>query len=213
MGGGGGEPDDPTTIQVRKAGAGDAAGREWIIERFTPVLVAQARHRLRPSLRARVDPEDVVADTWAVALPRLSDLEPRKGRLTPVLLKFLATTMLNRLNDLGRKELGRARAHPGGGGGAAPPPEPQSRLPDETAGVVTRAARNETRERLCAALDGLEEKDREVIVLKAIEQNATATVATLLGLTPSAVCMRYARALARLRALLPGSVFDELPPE
>jgi RNA polymerase sigma factor (sigma-70 family) len=205
------EQRDLTSIHVRRAEAGDRASLEWVIERFTPALIAQARFRLRPALRALYDPEDVVADVWAVALPRLQDLVPQKGRLTPVLMKFLSTTLLNRLNDLARKQISRARAHPGAGLPALRDLEPLSRLPDETSGVVTRAAQSEAREKLAEALNQLEEKDREIIILRGIEQNANSTVAVLLDLAPNAVSMRYTRALERLRALLPGSFFDDLP--
>ena len=50
-------------------------------------------------------------------------------------------------------------------------------------------------------------------MLRGIEQQSNTTVALLLDLTPAGVSMRYARALERLRARLPGSVFDELSEE
>ena len=49
------------------------------------------------------------------------------------------------------------------------------------------------------ALEELDEKDREVLLLRGIEQQSNNTTATILGLTPSAATMRYKRALERLR--------------
>ena len=51
---------------------------------------------------------------WVVALPRLPELPPRDERHTPVLLKFLSTTLLYRINNLVQKHIrgkpGRVRA-------------------------------------------------------------------------------------------------------
>jgi RNA polymerase sigma factor for flagellar operon FliA len=181
-------PDDPTSLHARRAVAGERASLSWIVERFTAPLLALAHHRAAAALRETHDPEDLVADVWATTLPRLGDLVPREGRLTPVLMKFLSTTLL----------------------GPNAEPLPESRLPDPTLGIVTRAARSEARRRLADALAALDEKDREILFLRGLEQNANATVGMLLGLAPSAVSMRYSRALEKLRAFLPESVFDEL---
>ena len=50
-------------------------------------------------------------------------------------------------------------------------------------------------------------------MLRGIEQNPVQDVALLLGLRPNTVTVRYRRALARLRELVPGSAFDELGDE
>ena len=52
--------------------------------------------------------------------------------------------------------------------------------------------------------------DREIILLRGIEELSTKSVAMLLELSPDAVYKRYRRALQKLRARLPGSVFDEI---
>jgi DNA-directed RNA polymerase specialized sigma24 family protein len=165
-------------------------------ERLSPLLQAHASWRLGPALRASHDPQDLEEDAWAVALPRFKDLGPREGRMTPVLLRFLTTTILY--------------------GAAMAPPDDDAegdaltRFPAEQSGVVTAAARRETQGAVAAALAALDEKDREIILLRGIEQQPNQTVSLLLGLTPQAVAMRYRRALDRLRAHLPRSVFDEL---
>jgi DNA-directed RNA polymerase specialized sigma24 family protein len=61
-----------------------------------------------------------------------------------------------------------------------------------------------------ARIRELEPKDREILLLRGVEQQPTGTVAMLLGLTPQAVSMRHKRALDNLRSRLPGSVFDEI---
>jgi DNA-directed RNA polymerase specialized sigma24 family protein len=58
-------------------------------------------------------------------------------------------------------------------------------------------------------LDRLDDIDRQVVILRGIEQQSNATVGLLLEMEPKTVSKRYHRALDRLRALMPGSVFDE----
>ena len=70
--------------------------------------------------------------------------------------------------------------------------------------------REETRSCVGAAIEALDPRDREVIVLRGIEQNSNETVALLLGISPNAASMRYQRALQRLRDRIPASLLDEL---
>lgn len=199
-----------TTLHVRRAVDGTSESLEWVVERLSPLLLALASYRLPPSLRRACDPQDLVNETWMVALPRLADLQPREGRLTPVLLKFLTSTLLLRLNNLIRKQVRRARRKPGDTSSTDKVDTTPSELADHTRGVVTRVVHREIEGRVLHTLDQLPETDREVILLRGIEQQDNRTVATLLGLEPAAVSMRYHRALERLRGQLPGSVFEEL---
>jgi len=202
---------DVTTMQVRRAVQGDAASVAWLIERFTPVLLVQARHRLRSPLGAHCEPEDLVQDTWLTALPRLSDLQQRDGRCTPVLLRFLGQILLNRYGTLLQKHiLGkplRAQAVASDGTDTA---DSLGNVAAEQTGIVTRAMRSEAIERMRAAIAELSEDDQAVVVLRSIEQVSLPTTAQLLGATENAVAVRHHRALQRLRERLPDSVFAEL---
>jgi RNA polymerase sigma-70 factor (ECF subfamily) len=55
-----------------------------------------------------------------------------------------------------------------------------------------------------AALDALPERDREVLVLRFLEDLPTAEAAAVLGVGEGALKMRVVRALQRLRELLGG---------
>ena len=88
------------------------------------------------------------------------------------------------------------------------------RLPDESAAQLARrladlgsspseqAVREELRQRVRPALDRLAPGDREVLVLRHLEQLSTAEAAAVLGIGEGAVKIRHLRALQRLRALL-----------
>jgi len=200
------DPNSVTSANVRRAFAGDGPSLGWLVEHLSPLLVAQARWRLGPALRRHYDPDDLVGDAWLAALPNLATLPARDGRCTPVLLRFLSTAIFNRVNNLVKKHLRRTADPEAQGSGCQPSPIP----PDAVTGVVTAAIRAERRALVLDAIEGLDAKDREILLMRGVEQRANSTVAEFLGLTPSAAAMRYQRALERLRAQLGSSIFDEL---
>lgn len=201
--------NDPgrTSQNLRRAVDGDRAALEQVVERLTPLLLAQARHRIGPVLAAEVDPEDVVADVWLRTLPKLAEIGAEADRRTPVLLRYLSTSVLQRINNLVTRTLRRGPraadlddATPGG----------LDDLEASVTHVVSRIARGELSEQVLERLDRLPEDDRAVVVLRGIEQRPFRDVAELLGVTENTATVRYRRALEKLRAELPGSLFDEL---
>lgn len=190
-------------MQLQAAIGGDRDSLGWLVAHLSPLLLAQARWRLGSGLASSCEPEDLVQEAWLVALPRLRELKARQGRTTPVLLRFLATTIVHRVNNLARERLrtgGRA-----GGVPAAP-----DAVVDDRTGVVTAAVRSERRQQLLTVIDGLEPIDREVLLLRGVEQRSQQTTGELLSISGDAVAMRFGRALARLRSHLPDSLLDEL---
>jgi RNA polymerase sigma factor (sigma-70 family) len=196
-----------TTIHVRKAIDNDRASVGWLVARFTPVLLCQARQRMAPSLRRFVDPEDVVADVWMVVLGALPELQPSQGSASRGLIRFASTVMIRRLRDLlekhvvGKPVTGSLEALPTGA------------LAADTRGVVSHVVAAERQGRVWSGLEELPAQDREILVLRGIEGRPHSQIAALVGLTPENVAVRYHRALKRLRTLLPDSVFDDLVDE
>lgn len=191
-----------TSVQVRAAIDGDRDSLGWLVAHLSPLLVAQARWRLGRALANAVEPEDLVQEAWLVALPRLRELQPRNGRMTPVLLRFLATSIVHRVNNLAREAL-RNRGPVASMTGV-------DRAVDERSGVVTAAIRAEQRGQLLATIETLDPIDRDVLLLRGVEQRSQQTTAEVLGIGGDAVAMRFSRALARLRAHLPASLYDDL---
>lgn len=205
------DPDAPkgeTSLDVRGAQRGDAAAADRMVRRLSPLIRAAAAYRLRIAGLKGVDPDDLVAEAWAIALPKLDGLGEHQGRRTPVVLAFLTTTIRNLVGKLMRRRAvrGPTASLDGGGPASAAPPEP---VASET-GVVTGALREERRDLVTAAIERLDDADREILLLRGVEQRGNAEAAELLGLSPSAAAMRFQRALERLRRELPDSVFDEI---
>ena len=204
-----GEDTDLLASQhVQRALQEDLDSLAWVVRKFTPLLVAQARYRLRGRLARLYDPEDLVNDVWTVALPRLSDAPAARGSYTRLFMKFLSTILLYRFNNLLRKHY-RENAALGETTARAEAREALSQIPADTLGVVTRVVREETRSSVAEAIDGLDATDQEVVILHGIEQNSAREVADMLGIKENALAVRYTRALQKLRARLGPSLFDE----
>tara|TARA_R110002072_G_scaffold107517_1_gene233856 strand:- start:2711 stop:3460 length:750 start_codon:yes stop_codon:yes gene_type:complete len=205
-----GEDHDLTTLHVRRAVDGDGSSLGWLVERLSPALHLQARYRLRGPLANWCDPADLVQDVWAVALPRLPDLVTRDGRMTPVLVRFLSTTLLHRVNRMLEGYLRGDRPKREAslvGNESAPGLDGAARTQD---GVSASVGRGELQAVVHEAIETLSPGDRDVIVLRGIEQMSNNKVAEVLGVQPSAVTMRFQKALERLRQKLPDSVFVDL---
>jgi RNA polymerase sigma-70 factor, ECF subfamily len=207
------EPTDLTSMHVHRAMDGDDQSSGWLIERLSPALYMQARFRLRGAVASYCEPEDLVQDVWAIALPRLPELVARDDRMTPVLVKFLSTTLLNRVNKMLENYLRGHRPHREASLAAGDRDNTNKLDPAIRSqhGVSAAVGRSEIQRSVRDAIDKLGTADRDVIVLRGIEQLSNNKVAEILGVQPSASTMRYQKALERMRAHLPGSVFAELP--
>ena len=184
-----------TTVHVSQAVAGERQSLEWLAQRFTPLLRLQATHRLGGRAQP-ADVDDLVADAWAALLKRLPQLQPRNGRLTPVVLTFLAETIRRRALDLARKQ---RRVH-------ALDASPE----DSARSVIAAAERAETSDAMAQAISHLEPDERKLLILRGVEGLPYQTIAAQLDLLPNTVAQRYGRILKRLRSVLPGSIFDDM---
>ncbi|MCA9027535.1 MAG: sigma-70 family RNA polymerase sigma factor, partial [Planctomycetaceae bacterium] len=67
---------------------------------------------------------------------------------------------------------------------------------------AAQALRKELEGRFWAAIEELDEADREIVLMRHQEQLGNGEVAELLDLSPAAAGMRYLRAIRRLRGIL-----------
>jgi RNA polymerase sigma-70 factor (ECF subfamily) len=197
------EPD--TDMLLDCAARGDDAARQALLGRNRDRLRRMVMVHLDRRLAARVDPSDVVQEALAEANQRLSDY----ARHRPIpFYPWLRQLAWDRLVELYRR-------HVRAGKRSVRREEPDAlALPDESADLlagklVDRAAspsehvlREELRGRVRTALDRLAPGDRQVLVLRHLEQLSTADAAAVLGIGQPAFKSRHLRALQRLRALL-----------
>jgi RNA polymerase sigma-70 factor (ECF subfamily) len=198
--------DNVDTEQLlHQASQGDAAARDQVLVRHRPRLRQAIAIRLDRRLAPRIDPSDVVQETLAEAARRLPDyLRDRPLPFYP----WLRQLALERLIDLHRHHVLAGKRSVEREERSLPP------LPDESAAALAqrlfgresspsaRLRRREVAQQVQAALLQLPERDRELLILRHLEQMPTRDVAAVLGLSEGAVKMRLLRALERLQALL-----------
>lgn len=194
---------------LRRVDSGDERATDLLLQRHRKRLRRLVAVRLDPRLAARVDPSDVVQDTLAGAARRL----PEYLRDRPVAFyAWLRRLALDQLAELRRRHLQAGRRAVGREEPAALPDqsalELAERLFARSGSPSARLHRLERRDRVRLALAELPKRDREVLVLRHLEQLDTADIAAVLGVTENVVYARHLRALRRLRDLL-GPDFHE----
>lgn len=196
---------DGTEQLLARAGGGDEDARQQLLAKHRSRLCRMIAVRLDRRVAARIDPSDVVQEALLEASQKLNDyLRERPIPFYPW-LRQLAWERLVKLHQ--RHLIAQKRAVTRE---EAPAAGPQHEL------VVTLAQRlvapgispskhavlEELRMRVRDALTQLPERDREVLVLRFLEQLSTSEIAAVLDITPGAVKLRQLRALERLRTFL-----------
>jgi RNA polymerase sigma-70 factor (ECF subfamily) len=170
--------------------------------------------RLDRRLAARFDPSDVVQEALADAAGKLSDYLRRRPLPFYPWLRQLAWERLVQLHRrhvlAGKRSVTREEA------GVLDLPEDSAvelaqRLAAAGASPSDHLLREELRERVQQALSHLAPRDREVLVLRHLEQLSTREVAAVLDLSEAAVKARHIRALERLHRLLGGGPEGDEP--
>jgi RNA polymerase sigma-70 factor (ECF subfamily) len=162
--------------------------------------------RLDRRLGARLDPSDVVQEALADAAVHLDEyLRDRPLPFYPWLRRFA----WERLCKAHRHHIHAQRR-------SIHREESEMPLPDESVRQLAhrllaagtspsrRLIRQEQGHRVRAALAELAPRDREILVMRHLEQMETPEIAAALGITAGAVRNRQLRALIRLRTLLEG---------
>src|SRR5690349_19805955 len=196
-------PEPDTEELLDRVAHGDGGARQRLLARHRARLRRMIALRLDRRLAARVDPSDVVQEALADAARKLSAYV--RDRPLPF-YPWLRRLAWERLIKLHRRHITADRR--------SVTREDDWALPDESAAELAsrlvspgsspsrRAVRAEVQGRVRAVLEQLGERDREVLVLRYLEQLSTREVAEVLGITEGAVKVRHFRALERLRAVL-----------
>lgn len=194
---------DPDTNQLLDAIArGDAPARNQLLDRHRDRLRRMISVRLDRRLAPRLDPSDLVQETLAEADRRLDGyLRDRPLPFYPWLRQIAS----NRLLDARRFHVRAERRSVGRESPAGLPNESVIELAERLLARDTPSAiarRHEQKELVQHALARLAERDREVLVLRYLEELSAADAGVVLGITEGAVRLRVLRALRRLRDLL-----------
>jgi RNA polymerase sigma-70 factor (ECF subfamily) len=193
-------PPDPEFF-LRQAQRGDLAALGQLFELYRGYLGLLARLQIGRRLQGKVDPADLVQETFLTAHRHFAQFQ---GATEGELIAWLRQILASRLGDLLRRYCGAQSRDVRLERDLAGELDESSRVLDR--GLVAnhstpsqQAVRREQAVLLADALDRLPADYREVIVLHHLEDLAFPAVAHRMGRTVDSVKNLWIRALARLR--------------
>ena len=207
------DPEEKETEELlRRAERGDSSAVQLLLDRHRSRLSKMVAVRMDSRIVARVDPSDVVQETLMQATRKLPDyLHNRPLPFYPWLRQLAwerlvhlhgqhVTAQKRSVNREGRLQIGL-------------PDESAVQLADHFMASGTspsdRVIRDEMRQRVRTALEKLALNDRELLVLRYLEQLSTKDIAAVLGISTGAVKTRHFRAVQRLQAVLSDYVTEK----
>ncbi len=206
-------PDDADTDRLlERARQRDAGAFEELLARHRHRLRQMVAVRMDNRISARVDPSDVVQEAMAEATKRFDAYvqEP-----VVAFYPWLRRIAWERLVDLHRRHIGaekrsvtRERSL---GLSDASTMRFAELLKARDDGPLKHMLRQELHGRVRAALAELDDNDREILVLRHLEQLNTHECAAVLGITENAAVQRHVRALRRFKRILADDITESHP--
>jgi RNA polymerase sigma-70 factor (ECF subfamily) len=195
-----------TLSQLKRAADGDQEAVAALFAQHRERLEQMVSLRMDRRLRGRIDPADVLQETYFEVARRIREFGREPATSFYLWLRFLTG---QKLVDLTRRHLGskmRDAAHEISLYRGALPQASSVSLAAQLLGHFTSASRAairaETQLRVQEALNSMDPIDREVLALRHFELLSNGEVAQVLGLSKAAASNRYVRALKRLKEIL-----------
>jgi RNA polymerase sigma-70 factor (ECF subfamily) len=198
--------EEPETVELlRRIGDGDQQALGRLLTRHRVRLRRMVSVRMDARLSGRVDPSDVVQEALMAASRKIEAfLRDRPLPFYP----WLRQLAWNRLTALHRRHLHTQkrclsredRSLLALSDGSAQ--QLVDRLVAGNSSPSGQSLRREIRDRVRRALARLAPRDREILVLRHLEELRTAEIAAIFGLTEEATRKRQVRALERLHKQL-----------
>jgi RNA polymerase sigma-70 factor (ECF subfamily) len=195
-----------SAVLAERVRDGDRAALGELFEQYRGRLMRLVRLRMDRRVTGRIDPADVLQETYLEAVTRIDEYVRDPKTSLFLWLRFLTVQQLIRHHrrHLGVQARGAGREvslhH------AALPGATSADLAAQLLGKYTTpsqaAIRAELKIRLEDALNAMDPIDREVLALRHFEQLTNVEVAEVLGIKGSAASNRYVRAVKRLKGIL-----------
>jgi RNA polymerase sigma-70 factor (ECF subfamily) len=203
-------PDDaqPTQVLLDRVRRGDGDAVNGLLERHRDAIKRMIDRRMDRVVQRRVDASDIVQDVMIEANRRLGDYLANPTMPFQLWLRHMARDRLidahRRHRVASTRSVDREVALPPAGPDASQA-DMLGQFADRELTPAAAATWRELERRFAAAVEKLEEADRQIVLLRHFEHLSTAEAAEALGLSKAAAGMRYLRAMRRLRILLDGA--------
>lgn len=196
---------DSALALIARARRGDSGALAELFRLHEPRLLRMVELRLDARLRRRLDPADVMQDAWVEIVRRFGewcrqDALPFHVWLRLITGQSLAGAQRHHLAAHMRDALRDAPQQ--GTRSSVSAANVADAFVDSATSPTQAAVREEVRLSVCAAVESLEEIDREIVAMRHFEGLTNEETAAELGIEPSAASMRFMRALVRLRPAL-----------
>lgn len=173
---------------------GDSRALDQLVASHRAYLKRVIELRMEEALRGRVDPSDIVQETQLVVARRIDDFLRRRPTSFRLWIRRKA---LEKLVDLRRRHLAEKRSV-----------KRELRLSDASSLEIARRLidgrpsealqRKELADQVRAAIQQMSDIDREVLLLRHVEELTNGEVADLLQIDPATARKRHGRAVRRL---------------
>lgn len=182
----------PTDSLARVARGGDEASCDLLFRRIAPAIYAWARLNVRPPLRVRIDPDDVMQEVACRALASFASWDPRRAPFRAFVFGIAKNVL--------RKALERLAREPAASGVASSSEQLERDVLDSATALTRALARDESLLRLMDNVERLPDDERRLLLYRGLEGMSHDEVARLLAVSPDAVAKRWQRLCDRLRA-------------
>lgn len=179
-------------IPAPSAGSG-APNFEALYADVAPALYAWAELRIRPQMRARLDPQDLVQEVWLRGIRNFARWDANESSFRAWIFKIGKNVMLEAVRALRTENA------------AMPGWSPTTKMlaldgvPQSVTSFTQRLAREDAVREFLTQAGELEEQDRMILIHCGLEDETCAEVATKLGLTEDAAIKRWQRLRTKLR--------------
>ncbi len=193
-------------LLLQEARSGQKLAVDNLLNRHREPLRRMIGLRLDPAIAAREDASDIVQNVLIEAHKRIENYLKNPVMPFHLWLRHIAKDHIidaHRRHRLAqRRSLDREQSLAPTAISDQSSMEIAGQLVDDGITPASEAVRKELAERVRMALGELEPDDREIILMRGMEQMSNQQVAEILHLTEAAASMRHLRALRRLKQVL-----------
>jgi len=202
------DPPPQTLVLLDRVRKGDVDAVNGLLERHREAIRRMIDQRLDRVVQQRVDASDIVQDVLIEANRRLGDYLTNPTMPFQLWLRHMARDRVidahRRHRVAASRSLDKEVSLEAAGAADRSRANLAGELADRELTPAAVATWRELERRFAAAVEQLEEDDRQIVLLRHFEHLTTAEAAEVLGLSKPAAGMRYLRAMRRLRVLLEG---------